>query len=105
MSIHQNSFTGESSRGAQVFYHGESQNGKKFAGIMQKKIAECIGDGNHRVEKANSDYYVLRKSIPTAIIVECGFLSNSQEAKLLSDDEYQKKMAKAIAKGIYEYIS
>ena len=52
---------------------------KKFAGIMQKKIAECIGDGNHRVEKANSDYYVLRKSIPTAIIVECGFLSNSQE--------------------------
>ena len=72
---------------------------------MQKKIAECIGDGNHRVEKANSDYYVLRKSIPTAIIVECGFLSNSQEAKLLSDDEYQKKMAKAIAKGIYEYIS
>ena len=105
VSIHQNSFTGESSRGAQVFYHGESQNGKKFAGIMQKKIAECIGDGNHRVEKANSDYYVLRKSIPTAIIVECGFLSNSQEAKLLSDDEYQKKMAKAIAKGIYEYIS
>ena len=105
VSIHQNSFTGESSRGAQVFYHGESQNGKEFAGIMQKKIAECIGDGNHRVEKANSDYYVLRKSIPTAIIVECGFLSNSQEAKLLSDDEYQKKMAKAIAKGIYEYIS
>ena len=105
VSIHQNSFTGESSRGAQVFYHGESQNGKKFAGIMQKKKAECIGDGNHRVEKANSDYYVLRKSIPTAIIVECGFLSNSQEAKLLSDDEYQKKMAKAIAKGIYEYIS
>lgn len=104
VSIHQNSFTGESSKGAQVFYHSASQEGKKFAGIMQKKIASCIGDGNHRVEKANSDYYILRKSIPTAVIIECGFLSNSQEAALLADSGYQKKMAKAIADGVYEYI-
>lgn len=104
VSVHQNSFTGESSKGAQVFYHSASQEGKEFAGIMQKKIASCIGDGNHRVEKANSDYYILRKSVPTAVIVECGFLSNSQEAALLSDSGYQKKMAAAIAEGIYEYI-
>lgn len=104
VSIHQNSFTGESSKGAQVFYHSASKEGKEFAGIMQKKIAFCIGDGNHRVEKANSDYYILRKSVPTAVIVECGFLSNSQEAALLSDSSYQKKMAGAIARGVYEYI-
>lgn len=104
VSVHQNSFTGESSRGAQVFYYSGSQEGKEFAGIMQKKIASCLGDGNHRVEKANSDYYILRKSVPTTVIVECGFLSNSQEAALLSDSGYQKKMAGAIAKGVYEYI-
>ena len=104
VSIHQNSFTGESSRGAQVFYQSTSQEGKNFAGIMQKKIASCIGDENHRVEKSNSDYYILKNSTPVAIIVECGFLSNSQEAALLSDSGYQKKMASAIAQGIYEYI-
>ncbi|MBU5479571.1 N-acetylmuramoyl-L-alanine amidase [Eubacterium sp. MSJ-13] len=104
VSVHQNSFTGESSKGAQVFYHSASKEGKEFAGIMQKEIAACIGDGNNRVEKANSDYYILRKSVPTAVIVECGFLSNSQEAALLSDSGYQKKMAGAIAKGVYEYI-
>lgn len=38
VSIHQNSFTGESSKGAQVFYQSTSEEGKKFAGIMQKKI-------------------------------------------------------------------
>lgn len=103
VSIHQNSFTGESSKGAQVFYHSASEEGKKFAGIMQKKIASYIGDGNHRVEKANSDYYILKNSNPIAIIVECGFLSNSQEAALLTDSGYQKKMACAIAQGIYEY--
>lgn len=72
VSIHQNSFTGESSKGAQVFYQSTSEEGKKFAGIMQKKIASCINDGNHRIEKANSDYYILKNSSPVAIIVECG---------------------------------
>ena len=104
VSIHQNSFTGESSKGAQVFYQSTSEEGKKFAGIMQKKIASCINDGNHRIEKANSDYYILKNSSPVAIIVECGFLSNPQEAALLSDDKYQKKMSSAIAQGISEYI-
>lgn len=104
VSIHQNSFTGENSKGAQVFYHSISEEGKKFASIMQKKIASCIGDGNHRVEKANSDYYILKNSSPVAIIVECGFLSNAQEAALLSESGYQKKMANAIAQGIYEYM-
>lgn len=104
VSIHQNSFTDESSRGAQVFYQSTSEEGKKFAGIMQKKIVSCMDDGNHRVEKANSDYYILKNSTPVAIIIECGFLSNQKEAVLLNDSAYQKKMAVAIAQGIYEYI-
>ena len=103
VSIHQNSFSA-STKGAQVFYQSTSEEGKKFAGIMQKKIASCINDGNHRIEKANSDYYILKNSSPVAIIVECGFLSNPQEASLLSDDKYQKKMSSAIAQGISEYI-
>ena len=56
------------------------------------------------MNKANSDYYILKNSSPVAIIVECGFLSNPQEAALLSDDKYQKKMSSAIAQGISEYI-
>ena len=46
----------------------------------------------------------MKKSEKPAIIVECGFLSNSDEAALLIDSEYQKKVAGAIAEGILEYL-
>lgn len=105
VSIHQNSFSQESSRGAQVFYYGGSTEGKKFAGIMQQTIKDYIADGNHRVEKANTDYYMLRKSTCPLIIIECGFLSNYKESELLITPEYQTKMAEAIRNGILKYLS
>lgn len=105
VSIHQNSFTQEGSCGAQVFYYEASVEGKKFAGIMQKNIKEYIADGNHRVEKANTAYYMLKKSSCPLIIIECGFLSNYRESNLLTTHEYQTKMAEAIRNGILSYLS
>lgn len=105
VSIHQNSFTMESSSGAQVFYYSGSSSGEKFARIMQNTIKEVIADGNHRVEKSNTAYYMLKKTTCPLIIVECGFLSNRQEADLLATEEYQEKMAGAIKEGIVRYLS
>ncbi len=105
VSIHQNSFTQESSHGAQVFYYDGSVEGEKLAKIMQQTIKDVIADGNHRVEKSNTSYYMLKKSTCPLIIVECGFLSNSKEANLLITDDYQKKMASAIKQGIDNYLS
>jgi len=104
VSIHQNSFTQESSKGAQVFYQSSSEEGKKFAEIMQKALAEGLDADNKRAAKPNSDYYILKNSKGTAIIVECGFLSNPQEAQMLTDDNYQKKVAETIAKGVLAYL-
>lgn len=105
ISIHQNSFTQESSKGAQVFYYEGSIEGEKFASIMQATIKSELADGNHRVEKANTAYYMLKKSSCPLIIIECGFLSNHAEANLLVTQDYQKKMADAIRKGILNYLS
>lgn len=105
VSIHQNSFQQESSRGAQVFYHGQSQEGKKLAEILQEQIKETIGDGNHRVAKANDSYYMLKNTQCPLVIVECGFLSNYEEAQLLCQEDYQDKMAKAIYLGIEKYLN
>lgn len=58
VSIHQNSFTQESSKGAQVFYQTTSEEGKKFAEIMQKQLAASLDNSNKRVAKPNSDYYI-----------------------------------------------
>lgn len=105
VSIHQNSFSQESSKGAQVFYHNQSEEGKIFAELMQEQIKQTINDGNHRKAKANQNYYMLKKTNCPIIIIECGFLSNYEEAKKLMDDTYQEKMAWAIHLGILNYIN
>jgi N-acetylmuramoyl-L-alanine amidase len=105
VSIHQNSFEQASSKGAQVFYHEKSLEGKELAEIIQKQIKDTIGDKNHRVPKSNENYYMLKKSICPLVIVECGFLSNPEEAQLLCTDAYQEKMAWAIHLGIIQYLN
>ena len=99
VSIHQNSYNGEEVHGAQVFYYTHSTDGEKLAEIMQKALLSVDRD-NHRKAKADSTYYLLRRTEVPTIIVECGFLSNYEEAEKLVDEKYQKQLAKAIVKGI-----
>lgn len=104
ISIHQNSFTQESSKGAQVFYHVNSKEGKKLAEIIQEQLKVTLNDGNRRVCKSNDSYYMLKKSDCPLVIVECGFLSNYTESQLLKDDTYQEKVAWGIHLGIMNYL-
>ncbi len=104
VSIHQNSFTDSSSHGAQVFYYKGSEQGKQAADIIQEAMRRAIADGNHRMAKANADYYMLKKSPCPLVIVECGFLSNPEEEALLQTEDYQRKLAWAIHLGIMEWI-
>ena len=105
ISIHQNSFTQESSKGAQVFYYQDSEQGQLLAEMIQDSIKGYIKDGNHRLAKSNRTYYMLRHSECPLVIVECGFLSNRVEADLLCDDAYQDKIAWGIHLGILDYIN
>lgn len=105
VSIHQNSFPEESQKGAQVFYHQKSPEGKMLAEILQEQVKETIADGNHRVAKSNESYYMLKKTECPLVIVECGFLSNWKEADLLINEAYQDKMAWAIHLGIMNYLN
>ena len=103
VSIHQNSYVSGESRGAQVFYYSHSVEGHTAAKLMQQALLGADSE-NTRQEKANDTYYLLRRTQVPTIIVECGFLSNQQEAELLAGKDYQKKIAKAIATGIDEYL-
>ena len=104
VSIHQNSYVGEASKGAQVFYYKQSEEGKKLAGIIQKNMIKELDNTNKRVEKPDSAYYMLRNTQVPTVIVECGFLSNREEAYKLNNDEYQQKTAYSIYCGIIEYL-
>lgn len=103
VSIHQNSYEEASVRGAQVFYFTHSLEGKAAAETVQKELLKFDGE-NTRTEKANDTYYMLRRTQVPTIIVECGFLSNPEEAKQLSDGEYQQDLAEAIAAGVESWL-
>ncbi len=103
VSIHQNSYSSESIHGAQVFYYASSQEGAIAAQVLQEALLAVDPDNTRQIE-ANDTYYLLKKTEVTTIIVECGFLSNANEADKLIDDEYQQELAEAIASGIIEYL-
>lgn len=104
VSIHQNSYPDENIKGAQVFYYEDSQEGKHLGEIMQKNLVEGLDKTNHRQAKGNKSYYLLKKTDATLVIVECGFISNSEESALLSSEKYQEQVAQSIVKGIKEYL-
>lgn len=104
VSIHQNSYHSPSVHGAQVFYYDKSEKGRTLAEIVQSSLVTNLSsDGKGRVAKANDNYYILLNVKCPAVIVECGFLSNREEARKLSEEEYQNRVAKAIAEGIIKY--
>ena len=99
VSIHQNSYQDAQIHGAQVFYYSHSEEGKRMAEVMQKALLQA-DEENTRQAKANDTYYLLKRTEVPTIIVECGFLSNPEEAAKLVSPKYQEKLAEAIAEGI-----
>lgn len=103
VSIHQNSYPEEDVKGAQVFYFTHSEEGKKMAEMMQENF-RLANPENHRQAKGNGTYYMLKKTEIPTIIVECGFLSNWEEAEKLVTPEYQEKTAQIICDGIMKIL-
>lgn len=101
VSIHCNSSKNEFARGVETFYYKTSQKGFLLAIEVQKSIVESIKTINRGVKFA--DFFVLRATKMPAILVECGFLSNPEEEKMLNNQNYQTQIALAIAKGIVNY--
>lgn len=104
VSIHQNSFSDQNVRGPQVFYYENSVEGRNLAEKIQESMNKSLAPKRPRMIKANTSYYLLKRSKGTLVIVECGFLTNSEEAELLKTETYQQKAAEAIAEGIDDYL-
>lgn len=104
VSIHQNSYHEEYVKGAQVFYYSTSENSRQLAEVIQEQLRSLDPD-NRREAKGNDSYFLLKKTSKPIVIVECGFLSNREEAEKLSSNLYQEKMAWNIHMGIMKYLN
>lgn len=105
VSIHQNSYTDPDVSGPQVFFFKNSPEGETIAATVQAALNEQLDPPKKRVSKSNDDYYILKKTPTPTVIVECGFLSNPEEAAKLTDSAYQDKLARAVYSGVCSYLS
>ena len=104
VSIHQNQFTDPQYSGAQMFYSEKNPEGEQLAKIMQDRFRSVLQPDNERVAKAVGDeLYLLDNTNNPAVMIECGFLSNPDEAAKLESEDYQKQIAFTIMTGVKEY--
>ena len=100
LSIHMNSFSDPKSGGLHVFYSRNHPEAEETATLIQESIAELTGAKTHAVKTASDTLFLMKNPIPPAILIECGFISNPEEEKLLNDDNYQSKIAFSIANAV-----
>lgn len=102
LSIHMNEYRARKESGPQVFYRAGQAQSRLLAGALQAALIAGLSPARERVAMAG-DYFMLSLDIPS-VLVECGFLSNAQEERLLLDPAYQFRIAQAICRGVEEYV-
>ena len=102
LSIHMNEYRVRSESGPQVFYRAGNDGGRLLAGCVQEALITQLQPKKQRTAMAG-DYFILQLEAPS-VLVECGFISNPAEEKLLLDPAYQAKIAEAIADGVEEFV-
>ena len=100
-----NKFPQEQYRGAQVFYSPQPQESKQLGEEIQASLKEILNDGNERQAKKAEGIFILKNTLVPSVIVECGFLSNPQEAALLKEESYRQKLAWGIYVGIVKFFN
>ena len=105
ISIHQNKLAGNSSvHGGQIFYSPNEPGSKELAGYIQAEFNTNIQPEKPReIVKTGKNLYLFYNAKNTAVLCECGFLSNPDEERLLCTDEYQYRIAYCIFGGLLEW--
>ena len=105
VSIHMNTFGDSQYSGLQVYYSENNKDSQALAEAIQSNVRKEVQPSNNRKIKPGKSIYVLENVENTAVLIECGFLSNTEEAEKLSEKEYQKLLSFSIICGIIEYIN
>ena len=105
ISIHQNKFEQSSSKGAQIFYSPNHPDSQKLAQSIQDSFVSLLQPDNHReIKEAQNNLFLLYESQIPAVMVECGFISNPEEAAKLQTEVYQQQIAFTVYRGLHRYL-
>jgi N-acetylmuramoyl-L-alanine amidase len=103
ISIHMNKFSETKYYGWQTFYKSGSEESKTLAETIQQGLSGKIDRVNKRTPLSIRGIKFIDNSKIPSIIVECGFLSNNEDLRLLQAPEYRENIAYGILDGIEEY--
>ncbi len=106
VSIHLNAYPQSQYRGLQVWYSPNNERSRVLAESIQTTVQNTLQPENdRRIKQATSSIYLLHHLTTPAVLVECGFLSNPEEAELLASEEYQHQLALTLFAAILNYAS
>ena len=102
ISVHQNSFpSSPTRRGGQVFFCAGREDDERLAGSIQSRLNGLSGK---EYAALAGDFFVLNCAQAPAVLVECGFLSNAEEERLLQTEEYRVQVARAVFEGVLSWL-
>ncbi len=111
VSIHVNAHPKNTKvQGVQVIHYPESKDSEHLAKEISDSINKIVFNEFLKTEQIKAEvltgnFYVLRESKSPGVIVEIGFITTPEDRELIQNEDYQYKMATAIAQGIIEYIA
>ena len=105
ISIHINSYKTASANGLRVFYSAKFEEIKPLAENIQARMADVTGAKMSVVKAADTKLYLMKNPPLASILLECGFLSNPEEEKKLCSDDYQSRLAWAVADAVEKYYA
>ncbi len=101
VSIHMNKFPKSQYKGLQVYYSKNAAESRELAQSIQSYCCQYLQKDNKReIKAAGSNIYLLSRAEMPAVLVECGFLSNPEEAEQLCDDGYRQELGFIISAAI-----
>ena len=103
ISVHMNSYTNHTLRGAKVFYDKTSNISQQIAESIQEQFSQNLEASNNVASVG--DYYMLKCTESPSVIAECGFLSNARDEELLLDPTYQEKIVNCIFVGVINFLN
>ena len=104
VSVHMNYFPNSSRRGGQVFFRDNDESSERLAATVQNALNGLYTDVKD-YPPLKGDYYILNCAECPSVIAECGFLSNPEDERLLTTDEFQTELAYSLFLGIINYLT
>lgn len=102
VSVHMNAVTDRATRGPMAFYMKGSAEGERLAQLVIDGVCNAVSWPQRPANPG--DYFVVRECACPAVLIECGFLTNAEDEKLLMDAAYQQKLAAGITQGVLAYL-